>query len=235
VSRAALAVLVVLALGCRTGPRRRASAVAPPGFAPPGFAPQSAAFELPFGGEATEDFRLTGATQGAALIVVSGGDPDLRIEPLPGDHDVNAGLRIRASGRKVGVRVGTLLVATGLSAPRQVPLLFALRVRGTLRVSPTNPLVDLSNPSVRGTFIDVSSARADFVVTAVEIKAGPFTASFERSAAAATFRITVTASTEKMAKGARGAAGTLVVLSNDAAEPRKEIPLFAFGASDPPR
>jgi hypothetical protein len=220
-----------LAAGCSARPQPSA-----PAGAPLGFAPQSAAFEIPFGGEATEDLRLTGAAaRGAVLSVVSGGDPDLRIEPLAGERGLNAGLRIHASGRKAGVRVGTLLVGTGPSASRPVPLLFSLRVRGTLRVTPTNPLIDLSRPGAKATFIDVASAQADFVVTAVEIEAGPFTASFERAAPGGTFRVSVTASTGQMARGARGAVGTLVVRSNDAAEPRKEIPLFAFGNSDPPR
>jgi len=219
------------AAGCSGRPR------APALVGPPlGFAPQSAAFDVPVGGEATEDFRLTGAVDpGAVLSVASGGDPDLRIEALPAAGGLNAGLRIHAAGRKVGVRVGTLLVATGLPAPRQVPLLFSLRVRGTLRITPTNPVIDLRRPGVKATFIDVASARTDFVVTAVEIEAGPFAVSLERAAPGGTFRVRVASLTGQMAKGAQGAVGTLVIRSNDVAEPRKEIPLFAWGGVDLPR
>jgi hypothetical protein len=221
---------LLLAAGCSAQPRPPA-----PAGAQLGFEPQSATFIVPFGGETTEDFRLTGAAgTGAVLSVASGDDPDLRIEVLAGEGGRNAGLRIHAAGRTVGVRVGTLLVATGLSAPRQVPLLFSLRVRGTLRIAPTNPLIDLSRSGAKVTFIDVGSEQTDFAVTGVEIEAGPFAASFARSPSAGTFRVSVTALTEQMAKGARGAVGTLVVRSNDASEPRKEIPLFAFGSDDPP-
>jgi len=223
-------LLVALAIGCRS-PARHPT----PAGTPLGFAPQSAVFELAVGGEATEDFRLTGPAPGAVLSVVSGGDPDLRITALPAEGSANPGLRIHASGRTVGVRAGSLLVATGLDRPRQVPLLFSLRVRGTLRISPTNPIIDLSGPGPKRAFIDVASARKDFVVTAAEIEAGPFTASFERAATGPGYRVTVVAATEKIAGGTRGAVGTLVVRSNDADEPRKEIPLFAFGAvGDPP-
>ena len=223
-------VWLSLASGCSAHPP-----TAPPAEHPLGFAPQSATFELPFGGEATEDFRLTGTVDARAMLSVAGdGDPDLRIEPLPGERGLNPGLRIHAAGRKVGVRVGTLLVSTGMSAPRQVRLLFSLRVRGTLRIAPTNPLIDLGRPGAKVTFIDVSSAQADFAVKTAEIAAGPFAASFERSTVRGTFRVSVTALTDQLAKGARGAVGTLVVHSNDAAEPRKEIPLFAFGNGAPP-
>ena len=218
-------LLLALAIGCRSPARQHA-----PAGAPLGFAPQSALFELAAGGEATEDFRLTGPAEGAVLSVVSGGDPDLRITPLPAEKGANPGLRIHVSGRTMGVRAGSLLVATGLDRPRQVPLLFSLRVRGALRISPTNPIIDLSGPGPKRTFIDVTSAREDLVVTAAQIEKGPFTASFEPAATSRGYRVTVSAVTEKIAGGTRGAVGTLVVLSNDAAEPRKEIPLFAFGA-----
>lgn len=230
---ATLWALIGLSLAAGCPARRQPPAPAGP---PLEFDPQSATFEVPFGGETTEDFRLRGvAGAGAVLSVASGGDPDLRIGALVGARGLNAGLRIHAVGRKVGVRVGTLLVSTGLPAPRQqVPLLFSLRVRGTLRIAPTNPLIDLSHPGAKVTFIEVASAQADFAVTEVEIEAGPFAASFERAGHPGTFRVSVTALTGQMAKGARGAVGTLVVRSNDASEPRKEIPLFAFGSADPP-
>ena len=228
-ARAALLLLVSLSLACR---KRAAPPV--PADPPWEFVPQSAAFELPFGGETSADFRLTGVGATAAtLTVVSGGDPDLRVETLPGGPGVAAGLRLHASGRKVGARTGTLLVAAGPSAPRQVPLLFALRVRGTLHIVPTNPVLDLGVPGAPATVLDVSSPRADFAVSAVEISRGPFAATWQRAPdGGAAFRITVTARGETLAKGARGAVGTLVIVSNDGAEPRKEIPLFAFGAAD---
>jgi len=223
-------IVLSLAVAC-TRPARPPA----PAAQPLGFAPQSASFDVALGGEAAEDFRLVGAVDtGAVPSVKSGGDPDLRIEALPGERGLNPGLRIRAAGRKVGLRVGTLLVTSGPPAPQQVPLLFSLRVRGTLRIAPTNPLIDLSAPGPKATFIEVASAQPDFAVAAVEIEAGPFTASFEPSTPRGTFRIRVTASTEQIGDGARGAVGTLVIRSNDAAEPRKEIPLFAFGRVGPP-
>ena len=223
-------VALWLAAGCSARPRPPA-----PAGPPLGFAPQSAAFEIPFGGEVTEDFRLTGVVDTSSVLsVASGGDRDLRIEALPGEGALNPGLRIHAVGREVGLRVGTLIVTTGSPAPRQVPLLFSLRVRGTLRIVPTNPLIDLSTPGTKGTLIDVASAQPDFAVVAAEIEAGPFAASLEPATPRGTFRIRVTALTEQIGSGARGAVGTLVIRSNDAAEPRKEVPLLAFGRVGPP-
>jgi len=223
---ALLPLLVGLSLACRpqAGPARRDGA-------PLVFVPQSAGFELPFGGETTEEFHLAGpGATAATLKVVSGGDPELRVETLPGGGGVTAGLRIHATGRTVGVRLGTLLVATGLATVPQVPLLFALRVRGTLRVTPTNPVLDFGVRGRATTVIDVSSRRPDFEVSAVEIARGPFVATFQRAAgASAAFEITVTTQAPTLPSDARGAVGTLVVVSNDEAEPRKEIPLFAFG------
>lgn len=219
------------ALGCQRHPRP----VSPEGW-PLAFAPQSAAFVIPVGSEASQDFELTGSVaSGAVLTLAGGGDPDLQIETLAGTRGRNPGLRIHATGRSVGVRVGTLLVATGLPAPREVPLLYSLRVEGTLRIAPTNPIIDPSTSGGKATFIEVASAQADFVVTAVEIEKGPFVASMERGAQHGTFRVTVMPLGTQVVKGSHGAVGTLVIRSNDAAEPRKEIPLFAFGAGDAPR
>ena len=224
---ALLSLFVGLSLACR--PRAEPTPSAGP---PLEWIPQSAAFELPFGGETTEEFRLTGAgAPDAKLRLVSGGDPDLRVEALPAGGGATAGLRIHVSGRAVGARVGTLLIATGLAATPQVPLLFALRVRGTMRVAPTNPVIDLGQREGPATVIAVSSPRADFAVSTVEIVRGPFAATFRRApGGAAAFEITVTAQAATLPVDARGAVGTLVVVSNDEAEPRKEIPLFAFGA-----
>jgi len=219
--------LELAAVGCRPSPPS-------PAGKPLAFDPQSARFDVAVGGEATEDFRLVGAVaSGAVLSVQSGGDPDLRIEALPAEGGLNPGLRIHAAGRKVGLRVGTLVISTGPPTPQQVPLLFSLRVQGTLRIAPTNPLIDLSASGTRSTFIDVSSAEPGFAVSAVEVEAGPFVASFEPSTPRGTFRIRVTALTEQISNGARGAVGTLVIRSNDGAEPRKEVPLFAFGRAGP--
>jgi hypothetical protein len=132
----------------------------------------------------------------------------------------------------VGDRVGTLLFSTGLPEPAQVPLLFALRVRGTLRIAPTNPILHLGGTGTASTVIDVSSARNDFVVSAVEVTRGPFAATVER--VAGNYKVTVTLAAAKLPDATHGAVGTLVVLSNDEAEPRKEIPLFAFGAASSP-
>ena len=212
---------------CSREPAREAS--------PLGFQPQSAAFEVPFGGEVSEDFRLTAGAKGEAAIggatslALEGAvDPDLRVEPLPPEPGRGPGLRIHAAGRRVGVRVGTLQVVARPGPSRPIPLLYALRVRGTLTVVPTNPLVDLraADPAA---LITVHDSQADFAVTAAEVTAGPFAATVAPAPDGAGYQVRVTPVTDRFPAGQRGAAGTLVIRSNDRIEPRKEIPLFAFG------
>lgn len=226
---AALAWLVVCA------PLAACSRGAVPAQAPLGFQPQSAAFEVPFGGEVSEDFRLIAGTRGqpvsvaATSLAVQGAvDPDLRVEPLPPQQGSGPGLRIHAAGRQVGVRVGTLQVVARPGPSHPIPLLYALRVRGTLTVAPTNPLVDLRAPDPAAV-ITVHDAQPDFVVTAAEITTGPFAATVARAAEGDGYLLRVTAVAGQFPTGARGATGTLVIHSNDRVEPRKEVPLFAFG------
>lgn len=197
------------------------------------FRPQSAVFEVAYGGEASEDFWLTAGTRGEALpgattsLDVQGPiDPDLRIEALPPQPGTGPGLRIHAVGRRVGVRAGTLQVVARPGPDHPIPLLYALRVRGTLRVVPTNPLVDL-RAAEPAAVIAVHDAQPGFVVTVAEVTKGPFAASLVSDGAGYLIRVTVVA--EKFPAGERGAAGTLVIHSSDLVEPRKEVPLFAFG------
>lgn len=199
------------------------------------FQPPSAAFEVPYGGEVSEDFRLIAATRGApsfaapASLTVQGAvDPDLRVEPLPAQPGLGPGLRIHAVGRRVGVRVGTLQVVPGPGPGHPVPLLYALRVHGTLTVLPTNPTIDLraAEPAAA---LTVRSTQPGFLVTAVEIAAGPFAATFARDPDGTAYLVRVTAVATRFPAGARGAAGTLVIRSTDGVEPRREVPLFAFG------
>jgi len=230
---ATLGMALVWVIGC--GALGACSRAAAPAHAPFGFQPQSAAFEVPFGGEVSEDFRLTAGAKGGApigavtsLAVEGAVDPDLRVEPLPPEPGSGPGLRIHAAGRRVGVRVGTLQVVPRPGPGRPIPLLYALRVRGTLTVVPTNPLVDLraADPAA---VLTVRDAQADFAVTAAEVTAGPFAATVARELEGRGYLVRVTAVAGQFPAGQRGATGTLVIRSNDAIEPRKEIPLFAFG------
>lgn len=203
--------------------------------------PQSAAFEVPYGDEVSEDFRLTTAgnasveaartllTSVQSLRIEGEGDPDLRIEPLAPGPGVGPGLRIHASGRRVGFRVGTLQVVAQPSAAPPIPLLFALRVRGTLTVVPTNPVVDLraADPAA---LITVRSTQPGFAIAAAEIVAGPFmVAAVTPDAGSGGFLVRVTVDAARFPPADRGAAGTLAIRSNDRIEPRKVVPLFAFG------
>lgn len=208
---------------------------AAPAWPPLRFEPQSGAFELPYGGEVSEDFWLAAGGKGASVpgwatsLQVEGPvDPDLSIEPLPPRPGSGPGLRIRAAGRRVGVRAGTLQVVPRPGPARPLPLLYALRVRGTLTVVPSNPLVDLraAEPAAA---ITVRDTQPDFALRAAEISRGPFAATMARDPASGSYLVRVTVVPDRFPAGDRGATGTLVLHSNDRVEPRKEVPLFAFG------
>jgi hypothetical protein len=198
------------------------------------FQPQSAVFEVTYGGEASEDFWLTAGAKGQAapavtsLAVEGAVDPDLTVQPLPPRPGSGPGLRIHAVGRRVGMRAGTLQVMARPDQGHPIPLLYALRVRGTLTVVPTNPLVDLRAPEPAAV-LTVRDTQPEFVVTAVEVANGPFAATMARQPDGGAYSIRVTVVPAKFPAGERGAAGTLVIHSSDRVEPRKEVPLFAFG------
>jgi len=195
------------------------------------FQPQSATFEVTYGGEASADFWLTAGAKGetvTSLAVEGAVDPELTIEPLPPRPGTGPGLRIHVVGRRVGVRAGTLQVVARPGQFHPIPLLYALRVRGTLTVVPTNPLVDL-RAAEPAAVLTVRDTQPDFVVTAVEVAQGPFAATIARLSDGVAYGIRVTVVSGKFPAGARGAAGTLVIHSSDRVEPRKEVPLFAFG------
>jgi hypothetical protein len=54
-------------------------------------------------------------------------------------------------------------------------------------------------------------------------------ATFERGQEPGQYRVMVTPRAGEPASGARGAAGKLVIVSNDVTEPKKEIPLLGIG------
>jgi hypothetical protein len=66
-------------------------------------------------------------------------------------------------------------------------------------------------------------------VQSVRITEGPFAAKFEHAEDDNTYRIDVTVLKDRILDEARAATGTLIIVSNDRTEPRKEVPLFGTG------
>jgi hypothetical protein len=181
------------------------------------------------------EIRLVGSLATRARIAVrsiDAGGPAVAILGAQGDRP--AGLALTLVGDKVGVRVGRVLVSTGLDEPEELGLPYRMKVAGNLRVSPTNPTFNLRDPERRVQTLTVQSTRADFRLFSADVVDGPFAAVVERPAGAGGgFAVRVSVVAARVAASERGVTGKLMLLSNDPAEPRKEIPLFGMGAITP--
>jgi hypothetical protein len=185
---------------------------------------------MPFGEERALEVHLVGRLAGQSrprLVAAAGADSD--ITPIPPAPGKGPGYRIRCRGRKVGSNGGNLVVATGLDQPAEVAIPYACRVKGTLEVSPSNPFFNLKVSGDKAVRLTVHSAQPGFEVQAVRVTSGPFAARFEHAEDDGTYRVDVTVLSERIADETRAATGTLLIVSNDRTEPRKEVPLFGSG------
>jgi hypothetical protein len=185
---------------------------------------------MPFGEERTREVHLVGVlAEQARPRLDEKPAPDTEIVALPSAPGQPRGYRVRCLGRKVGSNAGNLVVTTGLDRPRQVAIPYACKVKGTLEVSPTNPFFNLKVSGDKAVRITVRSTQTDFQVQSVRVTDGPFAARFEHAEDDATYRIDVRVLDDRIEDEARTAMGTLLIVSNDRTEPRKEVPLFGSG------
>jgi hypothetical protein len=120
-------------------------------------------------------------------------------------------------------------VATGLEQPRTLTLLYSSQVLGNMSVDPTNPFIDLRAPGPVGVKVRVTSRRPDFRLDAARMVEGPFEASFVRDETGRAYVVNVGLRHDRLPDDQRGLLGTLRLVSNDPAEPEKDVPLFALG------
>jgi hypothetical protein len=184
---------------------------------------------MPFGQQRLQEVRLTGALVSQARPRLSCSPvADTEIEPLTSPTGKTQGYRIRCRGRKVGMHAGSLIVETGLARPEKIALPYACRISGTLKVSPTNPYLNLKLPGPKVVSVEVKSSQPGFRVVGARVTEGPFAASFEQTGQS-TFVVKVSVLEERVDEEAHGITGKLVISSNDRTEPEKELPLFGFG------
>ena len=126
---------------------------------------------------------------------------------------------------------GNVVLSTNLARPRKISLPYSCQVTGSLAVSPSTPYFDLKAPGGRSLGVAVTSSQPGFVVRAVRVAEGPFSAFFERDTSGGGYTVTVTVRPDGIAGDARGTVGRLLIVSNDRTEPEKELPLFAFGGA----
>ncbi len=105
---------------------------------------------------------------------------------------------------------------------------YRARVKGHVQVEPVKPYFDLNDPAGRSQLVSVKSSRVGFRLIGARILSGPF------RAAMADAGVRVTVDDNRVPAGQRGVTGKLLLLTNDANEPRMEIQLFALGAADSP-
>ncbi len=192
------------------------------------FEPRIVSVMVPFGEKRTTTVRLRGTRAKAAhLSPADAPSPGFEFRVLPGDADQGEVIEILVAGKAVGTQAGTLHFATGLDEPREVSLPFAVKVVGTLAVSPTNPVLDLSAPGPKRAVLSVTSAQPGFSVSRVTILEGPFTASLRRVNGG--FEVEVGVVEAKLSAAMRGVNGGLRITSNDRTEPTRDVPLFAVG------
>lgn len=182
---------------------------------------------VPFGEEHSEEIALIGDRLGQAK-------PVLGNAALPGCEsalveDGGWRLRVHCRGARVGLASEVLELRTGLADPALLTLPASLEVIGTLRISPTNPYFNVRLPGPKTVVVDVQSARADFRVSRVEVREGPFVASLREGSERGRYEAVVTLDETRWNDAERGANGVLRINSNDASEPEKDVPLSAFG------
>ena len=182
-----------------------------------------------FGQARAAEARLVGRRSTAARLAVVGPLPrDISVEKLDGAAGAPQGVRVRCRARAAGTHVGHLVFATALDAPREVGLSWACRVKGTLTVFPDNVSFDLVDGRARPQVVEVRSTQAGFALRPPRVASGPFAARVD-PAHPGRIEVTFTGLPASAGGDVRGVSGTLIVLSNDRSEPRREIPLLGFG------
>lgn len=194
------------------------------------FEPAEAFFELAFGGTATRELHLTGKRAAdARLTLLASDDPTPKVELLPAGAHSAARLRVTLTATRPETRVAHLRLSTGLEKPKELRVLVTWRASSDLLIEPSNPYFNLREPPPHERLLRVSSKRADLKVHAVEVREGPFEATFARDDATNAYSVQVRVLDSRVPEGERGVLGKLLIASNDPAEPRKIVPLFALG------
>jgi hypothetical protein len=182
---------------------------------------------MAFGESRAGETRLVGTLASEAHLRLRDPRPEsIDVDLLPASAGQPEGLRIRCKGDKTGNHVGHLVVVTGLEQAAEIGLSWACKVVGTLSVTPTTLYFNLKEPGPKVQFVEVASAQPGFKIQSVSIREGPFSAAIEPGAPS---RVKVTVAQAGMDPETRGAVGTLVIVSNDRTEPRKEIAIMGMG------
>jgi hypothetical protein len=178
----------------------------------------------------SKDVPLVGkrAREARPKVATTGGDV-VRATPLAAAAGGMPGLRISCRADRVGMHAGSLVMATGIAEHPTLTLSWGCRVAGTLAVEPATPYFNLRMSGERATTIVVRSRQSGFSIKSARIVEGPFSATIEKPNPDGSIPVTIRVRHHAIPDDARSASGKLLIHSNDAREPRKEVPLFGFG------
>jgi hypothetical protein len=183
-----------------------------------------------YGKTAKAQVTVIGAkVKAAKLAIEPAPESVLHVTALPVSHGAPPRFQLTCRGTRVGMHAGSLVARTGLTEPAVISVSWGCRVPGTLEVNPSSPYFNLKVSGEKAVTVSVKSSQAHFEIRRVFVKEGPFAASLQARDADGTYAVSVKVLNEKIADETRSASGTLVIESNDAREPHKEVPLFGFG------
>ena len=183
-----------------------------------------------FGQTKSQDVRIVGkrAADVTPSVTSTGGDA-VTVTVLASQAGQARGFRLSCKGERVAMYAGSLVVETGIAEKPTLALSWGCRVPGTLEVEPSNPYFNLRVSGDRAATIIVKSSQAGFSVKSARVVEGPFYATVEKANPDGSYPITIRVKNDEIPDEARAATGKLLIQSNDAREPHREVPLFGFG------
>jgi len=143
------------------------------------------------------------------------------------------GIRFKLKGKKVGYGSGKITLATGIENPKELVLRYTWSVKGNLRVLPAQVYFDERRANQKERTIKVTSSKPDFKLNSVQA-VGPFKAEMTRPDGGTGYEVKVTMTGELPKVEGNAEAGKVILNSNDALEPKKEVPIKLSGARPPP-
>jgi hypothetical protein len=194
---------------------------------------------MPFGENRVEEVRVIGARADKVRLskprieVLSAPEQAMKsrklgmhFEILPPRQGKTAGLRIRLKASAVGVYNGRIIVNTGLDRPTEASLAFTITVTGTLQITPEVVHFNMLEPGVKSRVIDIKSTQPNFALLSVKPLRGAVETAIENGPSPGHYRVKLTLRNET--PDSEGVLGKIRIVTNDPAEPVRELPLKIF-------
>jgi len=211
------------------------------------FEPRFVRMTPKYGEEAKQEVKLVGKSVAEAKPKIVETVGEGVTAELAQSADGQPIVRLVASGKKIGVGSGRVVLDTGLERPNRAVLRFAWDVKGNIEVVPSYPYFDPSRPDLNQRILRVRSSKEGFKLTSVKVTEGPFKASIEPTPkadakdAGAPTQVAPGYAVKVELDSSKGELkdGKLLLVSNDPIEPKREVLLRVAppgrpGAMPPP-